>query len=85
MNEHRVNNAELCCEVKGMGAADHHLAARVLRKTLHHGVHLVKLLESSLHLRVELFVFSVLVIKHSTVLVPFIIRPDGRILTAGWR
>lgn len=55
---------------------NHHLAGRVLGESVHHGVHLVKLLEGELHLSMELFVLCILVVEHSSVLVPFLIGPD---------
>lgn len=59
----------------------HHLAGGVLGQTAHHGVHLVELLQGVLHLRVELLVLCILVVKHGSVLIPLLIGPDRRVLT----
>lgn len=59
----------------------HHLAGGVLGQTVHHGVHLVELLEGVLHLGVELLVLRILVIKHGSVLIPLLIGLDQRVLT----
>ena len=56
-----------------MCVTNHHLAGGVLRQTAHHGVHLVELLEGGLHLRVQLLVLCVLVVKHGPVLVPLLV------------
>ncbi len=63
----------------------HHLAGGVLGQSAHHAVHLVKPLERSLNLRVQLFVLCVLVVEHGSVLIPLIVRPDRRVLAAGRR
>lgn len=64
-----------------MRVANHHLAGWVLGQTAHHGVHLVKLLLSELHLGVELLVLRVLVVEHSSVLVSLLVSPNRRIFT----
>lgn len=56
-----------------MCVTNHHLAGGVLRQTAHHGVHIVELLEGGLHLRVQLLVLCVLVVKHGPVLVPLLV------------
>lgn len=53
---------------------NHHLAGGVLGQTAHHGVHLVKLLGGGLHVRVDLLVLCILVVEHSSVLVPLLVR-----------
>lgn len=59
-----------------MRVANHHLAGRVLGQTAHHGVHLVKLLLSELHLGVELLVLCVLVVEHCSVLVSLLVSSN---------
>lgn len=59
-----------------MRVANHHLAGRVLGQTVHHGVHLVKLLLSELHLGMELLVLCVLVVEHSFVLVSLLVSSN---------
>lgn len=56
-----------------LNVISHHVAGGVLGQTVHHGVHLIKLLHRRLHLRVELFVLGVLVVEHGSVLVSLLI------------
>lgn len=62
-----------------MRVAHHHLAGRVLGQAAHHGVHLVELLLRELHLGVELLVLCVLVVEHSSVLVPLLVSSNRRV------
>ena len=64
-----------------MCVGTHHLAAWVLGQTVHHAVHLVKLLLRKLHLSVELLVLGVLVVKHSSVLVSLLVGANRWVFT----
>lgn len=57
----------------------------MLRKRLDHGVHLLKLLQGGLDVRVELFVLGVLVVEHGPVPVLLLAGPDRWIFTAQTR
>lgn len=56
------------------------MAGRPGGQVLHHLVHLFKLLGHGLNLRVQLLVLSILVIEHSPVLVPLLLRADAGVL-----
>lgn len=62
-------------------AATHHLAGWVLGQAAHHAVHLVELLLRELHLSVEILVLGILVVEHSSVLVPLLVGSNRWVFT----